>query len=146
MVTLITMQDGTEKSLHEHLRDDHHKGTRGYTDTFLGRMHTQLHDHKHEADHTHAAPRVAGPEAAGLIPSQRQPEPERESVLSLPLPQRSSDLAVGASLSRCVCPGRARLSWSWPASQSRWLVSRSSSGNRVNQTKACTPVRTGSWG
>lgn len=83
MVTLITMQDGTEKSLHEHLRDDHQKGTRGYTDTFLGRMHTQLHDHKHEAEHTHTVP-----EAAGLIPHQREASrqtaraAEPESVLS----------------------------------------------------------------
>lgn len=76
MVTLITMQDGTDKSLHVHLRDDHHKGTRGYTDAFLGRMHNQLHDHKHEAEHTHAEQNAAEPPAAGLIPRQREAEAE----------------------------------------------------------------------
>ncbi len=78
MATLITMQDGTEKSLHEHLRDDHHKGTRGYTDTFLGRMHTQLHDHKHEPEHTHTAQ-----EAADLIPRQRDAVREAERAAEI---------------------------------------------------------------
>ena len=36
-------------TLDEHLGSDHRKGTRGFTDAFLERMHTQLHDHKHEA-------------------------------------------------------------------------------------------------
>jgi hypothetical protein len=65
MTTVITMQDGTEMTLDEHLGSDHRKGTRGFTDAFLERMHTQLHDHKHEApEHAHA----------DLIPEQRQPE------------------------------------------------------------------------
>jgi hypothetical protein len=65
MTTLITMQDGTEMALDEHLGNDHSKGTRGFTEDFLERMHAQLHDHKHEApEHAHAE----------LIPEQRQPE------------------------------------------------------------------------
>jgi hypothetical protein len=67
MATLVTMQDGTEKSLHEHLSSDHRKGTRGYTEVFLGRMHAQLHDHKHEPEHDHAP-------VDQLVPQQRHPE------------------------------------------------------------------------
>jgi hypothetical protein len=74
MPTLITMQDGTEMALHEHLRNDHQKGTRGYTDAFLGRMHAQLHDHKHEAAHTHAETAPVDQ----LIPRQREGEPAQQ--------------------------------------------------------------------
>ena len=65
MTTLIAMQDGTEIALDEHLGNDHRKGTQGFTEAFLERMHAQLHDHKHEAEHAHA----------DLIPEQRHPEP-----------------------------------------------------------------------
>lgn len=70
MTAQITMQDGTEVALENHLREDHRKGTRGYTDDFLGRMHAQLHDHKHEPEHMHAEPKPVDQ----LIPLQRQPE------------------------------------------------------------------------
>jgi hypothetical protein len=65
MTTLVTMEDGTGKALEEHLSSDHRKGTTGYTDAFLDKMHALLHDHKHEAEHAHVA---------ALIPEQRQPE------------------------------------------------------------------------
>jgi hypothetical protein len=64
MTTLVTMEDGTGKALEEHLSGDHRKGTTGYTDEFLDKMHARLHDHKHEPEHTHA----------NLIPAQRHPE------------------------------------------------------------------------
>jgi hypothetical protein len=66
MATLITMEDGTEVELQDHLHEVHHKGTKGFTEAFLSSMHERLHDHKHEAEHAHSA--------ADLIPRQREAE------------------------------------------------------------------------
>lgn len=43
MTEHVTMQDGTEQDLIAHLGDTHHKGTRGFTDKFLVKMHRSLH-------------------------------------------------------------------------------------------------------
>ena len=55
----VIMDDGSESSLTDHLRDDHRKGTRGYTDEYLADMHRSLHERKLEDDepeHTHPGP------------------------------------------------------------------------------------------
>jgi hypothetical protein len=48
------MTDGTEADLIEHLRDVHQKGTRGFTEAYLGRLHRNLHQRSNE--HTHPEP------------------------------------------------------------------------------------------
>ena len=42
------MQDGTEQELTDHLRDTHHKGTRGFTDEYLRNLHRTLHQRTRE--------------------------------------------------------------------------------------------------
>jgi len=51
----ITMEDGTEQPLPDHLRDGHHKGIRGFTEEYLATMHRTLHQRGHdpEPEHTH---------------------------------------------------------------------------------------------
>jgi hypothetical protein len=64
VVTQVTMDDGTESPLEDHMRDAHQKGTRGVTEDYLANLHLTLHQRKHEPDmepenpHTH-------PESAG---------------------------------------------------------------------------------
>jgi hypothetical protein len=55
VATHVTMEDGTEHPLLDHLRDWHQKGTRGYTEEYLARLHRTLHqrDHSPEPEHTH---------------------------------------------------------------------------------------------
>jgi hypothetical protein len=51
----VTMEDGTEPSLLDHLRDGHQKGTSGFTEDYLVNLHSILHQRNHEpeAEHTH---------------------------------------------------------------------------------------------
>lgn len=57
MATQVTMEDGTESPLVDHLRDAHQKGTRGFTEEYLDSLHRTLHRRKREPEeeleHTH---------------------------------------------------------------------------------------------
>lgn len=50
MATQVTMEDGTESPLVDHMRDAHQKGTRGYTDQYLADLHRNLHQRKREPE------------------------------------------------------------------------------------------------
>jgi hypothetical protein len=80
----VTMPDGTETDLAEHLSLVHKKGTRGLTEDYLAAMHETLHERKRDPfpEHDHlvpppadsvlpADPAPAGP--AARIPSPRRP-------------------------------------------------------------------------
>lgn len=61
MATHVIMEDGTESSLADHLRDGHQKGTRGFTEEYLASLHRTLHQrYGPEAEHRH--PRGEAPE------------------------------------------------------------------------------------
>jgi hypothetical protein len=51
----VTMEDGTEYPLHDHLRDGHKKGTQGFTEEYLRGLHRTLHQRKRDPipEHTH---------------------------------------------------------------------------------------------
>lgn len=51
MATRVTMEDGTEHSLLDHLRERHQKGTRGCTGEYLANLHQR--NHEPEPGHTH---------------------------------------------------------------------------------------------
>lgn len=57
VATQVTMEDGTESPLVDHMRDAHQKGTNGYTEEYLGDLHRNLHQRKREPgeelEHTH---------------------------------------------------------------------------------------------
>jgi hypothetical protein len=74
------MDDGTEMSLMDHLREAHHKGTRGLKDDFLRTLHQTLHqrrgersgevemEHQHLGDEADDVPGgLAGGEMPGAI-------------------------------------------------------------------------------
>jgi len=50
VATQVTMEDGTESPLADHMRDAHQKGTRGYTDEYLANLHHLLHQRKREPE------------------------------------------------------------------------------------------------
>jgi hypothetical protein len=50
VATQVTMEDGTESPLVDHMRDAHQKGTRGYTDQYLADLHRTLHQRKREPE------------------------------------------------------------------------------------------------
>lgn len=54
-ISRVTMEDGTEHSLLNHLRDGHQKGTHGFTEEYLANLHRILHQPNHEPgpEHTH---------------------------------------------------------------------------------------------
>ncbi|HEY1705172.1 MAG TPA: hypothetical protein VGG75_36210 [Trebonia sp.] len=76
MSTQVTMDDGTEMSLMDHLREAHHKGTRGLKDDFLRTLHQTLHqrsgeaemEHQHLGDEAGGADDVPGGMADGEVP------------------------------------------------------------------------------
>jgi hypothetical protein len=51
----VTMTDGTETDLIEHLRLVHQKGTRGFTEEYLAALHDSLHHRKRDSlpEHDH---------------------------------------------------------------------------------------------
>ena len=55
----ITMEDGTEEPLPDHLRDGHQKGTRGFTDEYLASLHETLHQPQRDPRPEHTHPREA---------------------------------------------------------------------------------------
>jgi hypothetical protein len=59
------MADGTEADLIEHLRQVHQKGTRGFTEAYLARLHGNLHQRGSEHAHTHPEPEPAASAAEG---------------------------------------------------------------------------------
>lgn len=57
MTQQVTMDDGTERELVGHLRDEHHKGTRGLTEAYLSNLHHALHQRTREdAERVHSHP------------------------------------------------------------------------------------------
>jgi hypothetical protein len=53
----VHMEDGTELSLLDHLRDEHRKGTSGFTEQYLSKLHRKLHQRKREDEEsTHSHP------------------------------------------------------------------------------------------
>jgi hypothetical protein len=54
MATQVTIDDGTELPLLDHLRDAHHKGTRGLTEEYLSNLHRTLHQRtRDDMEHIH---------------------------------------------------------------------------------------------
>jgi hypothetical protein len=62
VATHVTMEDGTEHTLLDHLRDGHQKGTHGFTEEYLANLHRILHQRNHEPEpeHTHPGTGEAG--------------------------------------------------------------------------------------
>jgi hypothetical protein len=48
VTTQVTNEDGSEVNLVEHLSHVHQKGTKGFTDEYLARLHKTLHQRKHD--------------------------------------------------------------------------------------------------
>lgn len=64
MTAHVTMQDGTEQELVGHLRDTHHKGTRGFTEEYLRNLHVTLHQRdRSEAEPEHRHPGYDEPDS-----------------------------------------------------------------------------------
>ena len=55
MTTQVTNDDGSEVNLVEHLSHVHQKGTKGFTDEYLARLHKTLHQRKNDPlpEHSH---------------------------------------------------------------------------------------------
>lgn len=64
MTTHVIMDDGTEHPLLEHLRDEHQKGTRGFTEEYLANLHRILHQRVREAGPEHMHLEAEEPEPA----------------------------------------------------------------------------------
>jgi hypothetical protein len=62
----VTMPDGTETDLIEHLQLVHLKGTRGFTEEYLATLHDSLHQRKRDPLPEHDHPLIE-------IPAQRGP-------------------------------------------------------------------------
>jgi hypothetical protein len=53
----VTLEDGTEEPLHDHLREAHSKGTMGLSEEFLHNVHRTLHQrHAPDLEHVHTEP------------------------------------------------------------------------------------------
>jgi hypothetical protein len=65
--TQITMPDGTETDLINHLRLAHQKGTRGFTEQYLITLHDQLHQRKREPQPGHDHPATEIPTQPGPV-------------------------------------------------------------------------------
>jgi hypothetical protein len=61
----VTMEDGTEHSLLDHLREQHQKGIRGCTEEYLASLHRTLHQRHHEPEPEHAHPGTGEPDEPG---------------------------------------------------------------------------------
>jgi hypothetical protein len=62
VATQVTMEDGTESPLVDHMREAHQKGTRGFTDAYLANLHRILHQRSREPDEEleHRHPEATG--------------------------------------------------------------------------------------
>lgn len=59
----VTLEDGTELPIHDHMRDSHRKGTQGLSEEFLASVHRVLHQrHAPDLEHTHADSGDSDPE------------------------------------------------------------------------------------
>ena len=67
MATQVTMEDGTELPLLDHLRDAHQKGTQGLTEEFLHKLHRTLHQPKRGSEPEHEHP---GTEEGEAVPAR----------------------------------------------------------------------------
>jgi hypothetical protein len=65
VATRVTMEDGTEHSLLDHLREQHQKGTRGFTEEYLANLHRTLHQRNHEPEPEHTHPGAGEPDEPG---------------------------------------------------------------------------------
>jgi hypothetical protein len=67
VATQVTMEDGTESPLVDHMRDAHQKGTSGFTEDYLDGLHRNLHQRKREPEEEleHRHPGAAGEDARG---------------------------------------------------------------------------------
>lgn len=68
MTANVTMPDGTEQALPDHLHEAHQKGTKGLTEEFLSNLHRTLHqpDRDSAPGHEHIqdeAPQDDAPDA-----------------------------------------------------------------------------------
>jgi hypothetical protein len=54
VTTQVTNEDGSEVNLVEHLSHVHQKGTKGFTDEYLARLHKTLHQRKHDPSPEHS--------------------------------------------------------------------------------------------
>lgn len=64
MTRQVTLADGSELPLLDHLRDAHHKGTRGLTEEYLSNLHRTLHQRTGEdAEPAHSHPEDEEPDA-----------------------------------------------------------------------------------
>lgn len=83
VATQVTMEDGTESPLVDHMRDAHQKGTNGYTEEYLGDLHRNLHQRKREPgeelEHTHPGATSAQGSSAGAASRERDSEVPRTS-------------------------------------------------------------------
>jgi hypothetical protein len=75
VATQVTMEDGSESPLVDHIRDAHQKGTRGYTEEYLDGMHRALHQRKREPEEEleHRHPGAAGEGDRAGSANQRGP-------------------------------------------------------------------------
>jgi hypothetical protein len=62
--TQVTMPDGTETDLTDHLRTLHQKGTNGFTSEYLATLHDKLHERRRDPQPEHGHPEIE-------IPAQR---------------------------------------------------------------------------
>lgn len=78
VATQVTMEDGTESPLVDHMRDAHQKGTRGYTEEYLDGLHRNLHQRKREPEEEleHRHPGV--PSASGAPGAQHGEQRDSE--------------------------------------------------------------------
>lgn len=74
MATQVTMDDGTESPLADHMRDVHQKGTHGYTDQYLADLHRTLHQRKREPEEEleHKHPEAAGGDEGDAATSEEE--------------------------------------------------------------------------
>jgi hypothetical protein len=78
VATQVTMEDGTEGPLVDHMRDAHQKGTGGYTEEYLGDLHRNLHQRRREPGEEleHRHPGAAG--AQGMPEAMNAKHRDRE--------------------------------------------------------------------
>jgi hypothetical protein len=65
VATRVTTEDGTGHSLPDHLREQHQKGTRGFTGEYLASPHRTLHQRNHEPEPEHTHPGAGEPDEQG---------------------------------------------------------------------------------
>jgi hypothetical protein len=69
VATQVTMEDGTESPLVDHMRNAHQKGTLGFTEEYLANLHLTLHQRKREPEEEleHRHPEAAEGDGDGEV-------------------------------------------------------------------------------